>query len=150
MVCNVQTRKKTSRTVFGLTKVLSDNDLPTYDDVIKFYFWVQNNTQGKNTSKRKETVADITQIVATKVETMGIKTSFLTLSNDRFLPQFLKPFKQRQNQDKYKQMLISLKEEKHSRLFNIATCWTGYWHRTRRHRHIRQPPMAPNLRRCQI
>ena len=115
MVCNVQTRKKTSRTVFGLTKVLFENDLPTYDDVIKFYFWVQNNTQDKNTLKRKEK----------KVEIILINGSFLIFSNDRVLRLFLKPYKQRQNQDKYKQMLISLKEEKHSRLFNIATCWTG-------------------------
>src|ERR1700733_3577551 len=100
MTCNVQTRQKSNRTAFGLTKVMSKNDLPTYDDVIKFYFWVQNNTQNKNTSKRKETVTDITKIVATKVETIWIKSSFPIFSNDRVLPQFLKPYKQRQNQYK--------------------------------------------------
>jgi len=132
MACKVQTRKKSGRPVFGFPKVLSGNVLPTYADVTRFYFWVQNNTRDKSTTKRKETVADITKIVALRVEEIWIKASIPIVSHDRVLRLFrgyydkylklLKPFKQRQNQDKYKQMLNSFKEEGHSRLFDIAAC----------------------------
>jgi hypothetical protein len=79
------------------------------------YFWVQNITQNRSGRKRKETVADNTQIDAATVEEIWIKTSFLIVSRSRVLGLFrghydkylklLKPFKQRQVQDKFKKML---------------------------------------------
>ena len=126
----VTTRKVSSRPVFGLPKELSGNDFPTYADVIKFYFWVQNNAQNRRNTKGKETVADITQTVAARVEEIWIKASIPIVSHNRVLRlicgyydtylKHFKPFKQRQKQDTYKQMHNFFKEEGHSRLFDIG------------------------------
>ena len=115
-----------------MPKELSENDLPIYADIINFCFWVQNKTQNRSATKRKETIADITQIVVARVEEIWIKASIPIVSHERILHLFrgyydkylklLKPFKQRQQQDKYKRMLSSFKEEGHSRLFDIAAC----------------------------
>jgi hypothetical protein len=132
MAAKVKTRKQSARPVFGLPKELSGNKLPTYADVIKFYFWVQNKSQSTSTTKKKETVADIAQIVATRVEEIWTRASIPFVSRNRVLRLFrgyydkylklLKPFKKRQKEDKYKQLLNSFKEEGHSRLFDIASC----------------------------
>jgi hypothetical protein len=132
MDCKIKTRKVSSRPVFGLPKELSANELPTYGDVLKFYFWVQNDAKNKSITKRKDTVAELSQVVATRVEEIWIKASIPIVSHDRVLHLFrsyynkylklLKPFKQRQNQDKYKLMLNSFRDEGHSRLFDIAAC----------------------------
>jgi hypothetical protein len=88
MACKVITRKVSSRPVFGLPKELSGNELPTYADVLKLYFWVQNNAKNKSITKRKETVAEITQVVATRVEGIWIKASIPIASHDRVLRLF--------------------------------------------------------------
>jgi hypothetical protein len=121
--------------MFGLPKELSRNYLPTYADVTKFYFWVQNNIQNRSPTKRNETVADITQILVARVKEIWINSSIAIVSHDRVLRLFcgyydkylklLKAFKQCQKQHKYKQMLNSFKEEGHSHLFDIAACKCG-------------------------
>lgn len=127
-----KTRRQASRPIFGLPKELSGNVLPTYSDVIKFYFWVQNINSKNSSATTKSTVNDITKVVASRVEEIWNKASIPIVSHDRVLQilrsyydkylKLLKPYKKRQSQIKYQKQLNSFKEEAHSRLFDIAAC----------------------------
>ena len=66
--CKTKTRKESRRPVFGLPQEISGTNLPTYSDVIRFYFWVKNDCMIRSATKRLETVTAIIDRVASCVE----------------------------------------------------------------------------------
>jgi hypothetical protein len=125
------TRKGASCPVFGSPSELSGNVLPTFGDIMKFYVWTKNNL--KISSETKEpTVAEISEVVAVRIEEIWMKASIPVVSHTRVLQllrayhdkymKLLKPLKERQKQEKYKERLKSFKEEGQCKLFDIAAC----------------------------
>lgn len=127
----MKTRKESRRPVFDLPKELSGTNLPTYSDVMRFYFWVKNDCMSRSSTKRLETVTAITDRVASRVEEIWMKASIPIVTHnrvsqiirsyyDKYL-KLLKNFKERHNEDKYNEKINCFKEEG-SRLFDIASC----------------------------
>ena len=131
----MKTRKESRRPVFGLPKEISGTNLPTYSDVMRFYFWVKNDCMSRSSTKRLETVTAIADKVASRVEEIWIKASIPVVSHNRVSQmirsfhdeylKLLKHFKERHNEDKYNEKIKRFKEEGflfETRLFDIGCC----------------------------
>ena len=129
--CKMKTRKKSRRPVFDLPKELSGTNLPSYSDVMRFYFWANDDCMNRSSTKHLETVTSITDKVVSCVEEIWNKASIPIVSRNRILQmirnyydkylKLLKHFKERHNEDKYNEKINRFKEDG-SRLFDIASC----------------------------
>ena len=66
--CKMKTRKKSRRPVFDLPKELSGTNVPTYSDVMRFYFWAKDDCMSRSSTMRPETGTSITNKVVSRVE----------------------------------------------------------------------------------
>lgn len=130
-VKSCRSREEVKCPIFGAPKELSSVQLPTYEDVSKFYLLTRNILKPSKSDK-DPTVSEIGEIVAREVENIWKKASLPTIShtrilklirthNDRYL-KILKPFKGRQNDQKYQEKLKNFCMECRHKLFDISTC----------------------------
>ena len=124
-----KTRTNTKCPVFGTPQELSEIVLPTYDSVMKYYLLVRHELKSSDHNK-KPAAADIVEKVATNIERVWLKSSIPLTSHARVLQivrayhakylKLIKPFKGRENNEKYKAKIHSFREESRLKLFDIA------------------------------
>ncbi len=125
------TRKATKCPVFGAPSYLPELALPTYEDIIKFCLHVRHDLKSRINAK-VPTVAEISEIVATKTECIWRRASIPVVSHVRVLKlirsyydkysKLLHPFKGRKTEEKYKLKLQNFRTESRNKLFDIAAC----------------------------
>ena len=98
------TRKAVKCPVFGSPSQVSENELPTYKDVIKFYLFVRNSLKASSTSKEPP-VAVIAERVCVKVEEIWRRASIPVVSHKRVI-QLLRSY-----HDKYMKLLKPYKKQ---------------------------------------
>lgn len=125
------TRKVLNCPVFGSPCQLSDNLLPTYQDVMKYYTAVKNGLKSQAAGQEPK-VADICEMVTREVERVWIRASIPVVSHTRVVKllrtyhdkyqKLLKPYKARHKQDTYKKQLRDFQEKAKETLFDISSC----------------------------
>lgn len=126
----VKTRQSTSCPVFGLPEKLPVSQLPTYNDVMKYYLYIKYELKTDKTTK-EPTVQEISERLAQEVLDIWQKASLPTVSRKRVLQlirayhdkyrSLMKPYQSRQTNKNYKQKIDTFKAESH-RLFDICSC----------------------------
>ncbi|XP_050527619.1 uncharacterized protein LOC126897791 [Daktulosphaira vitifoliae] len=130
-MAGVLTRNKSKCLIFGDAKELSNNVLPTYEDVMQYYLYVKHQLKPDITSK-EPSVSSIAEIVATNIENIWHKASIPIVSHTRVLQliktyhdkyrNILKSAKGRGYCETYKKKVEKLQTEARSSLFDIAAC----------------------------
>ncbi|CAG9792722.1 unnamed protein product [Diatraea saccharalis] len=126
----VKTRQTTSCPVFGLPQKLPVSQLPTYNDVMKYYLFIKYQLKPDNTTK-EPTVHDISEILAQEILDIWQKASLPTVSRKRVLQlirayhdkyrRLMKPYHGRQTNKNYQQKINTFTAESHT-LFDICSC----------------------------
>lgn len=126
----IKTRQTTSCPVFGLPEKLPVSQLPTYNDVMKYYLFIKYELKTDKTTK-EPTVHDISEKLAQEVLDIWQKASLPTVSRKRVLQlirvyhdkyrSLMKPYHGRQTNINYQQKINTFTAESH-RLFDICSC----------------------------
>ncbi|CAI6354827.1 unnamed protein product [Macrosiphum euphorbiae] len=129
MAC-VLTRNKLKCFIFGDAKELSNNVLPTFEDVMQYYLFVKHKLKPETTSK-EPSVSSIAEIIAV-LEKVWLKASIPVVSHTRVLQMIktyhdkyrniLKSAKSRINIETFKKKLENFQSEAKNSLFDIAAC----------------------------
>ena len=130
MAC-VLTRNKLKCLIFGDAKELSNNVLPTFEDVMQYYLFVKHKLKPETTSK-EPSVSSIAEIIAVDLEKVWLKASIPVVSHTRVLQMIktyhdkyrniLKSAKSRINIETFKKKLENFQSEAKNSLFDIAAC----------------------------
>lgn len=130
MAC-VLTRNKLKCLIFGDAKELSNNVLPTFEDVMQYYLFVKHKLKPETTSK-EPSVSSIAEIIAVDLEKVWLKASIPVVSHTRVLQMIktyhdkyrniLKSAKSRINIETFKKKLENYQSEAKNSLFDIAAC----------------------------
>lgn len=120
------TRKATNCPIFGAPEEMSENQLPTYKQVMKCYNLIRYRLKLEYNSKKEPTINEISETVAKKIEDLWQKASIPIVSHNRVL-QLVKAY-----HAKCKNLIKSLKrlsEEKKQefyksseKLFDLSSC----------------------------
>ena len=126
------TRKVLKCPVFGSPRLLSGCMLPTYEDTMRYYLFVKNDLKRCMPEKLEPTVADVSKIVVKDVVAVCQKSSIPVVLHTRVLKllhsyhdkymKLLKPYKSRQNDEKYTEKINSFRQQAKQSLFDIACC----------------------------
>lgn len=126
----VKTRQTTCCPVFGLPEKLPVSQLPTYNDVMKYYLFIRYELKPDKTTK-EPTVHDISERLATEILDIWRKASLPTVSFKRVLQlirsyhekyrRLLKPYQDRRTNKKYQEKITEFVTES-QRLFDICSC----------------------------
>lgn len=126
----IKTRQTTCCPVFGLPEKLPVSQLPTYNDVMKYYLFIRYELKPDKTTK-EPTVHDISERLATEILDIWRKASLPTVSFKRVLQlirsyhdkyrRLLKPYQGRQTNKKYQEKITEFVTES-QRLFDICSC----------------------------
>jgi len=126
-----KTRNNTRCPVFGTSQELAENELPTYENVMRFYMLIKRQLKLKSHNK-DPSVTEISLRVAENIEKIWLKSSIPVVSRERVLQmirayhdkymKLIKPYKSRQKDEKYKAKLCSFREDSRYKLFDIAAC----------------------------
>lgn len=120
-------RSEVTCPIFGSGSELSQNMLPTYENIMKLFIFVsQDYKKQYNNCVRKSS-----EIVAEKVEEVWRRASIPIVEHKTILARIiayhakyrtlLKPHKSRKDEGSYKEKLLKFSDES-KRLFDIATC----------------------------
>jgi hypothetical protein len=123
------TRKVTDCFVFGLPEELKPNVLPTYSQVMKFYFLIREQVKSSNHGK-DPAFTDIANVVAERVADLWKKSSIPTISHCRIV-RILKSYhakyknilkSKNKSTESYRNKVKEFLEDAEKTLFDIATC----------------------------
>jgi len=126
-----RTRSEVKCPVFGEPHKLSENVLPTYEDMIKYYIFVKDEM--KITSSSKEpTIKEISEKVALDISAIWTKASLPTISHKRIrahiisyhskYKSLLKSVKNNEISQHYQNVFKLFRNEAKNKLFDISTC----------------------------
>lgn len=126
----VKTRQMSSCPVFGLPEKLPVSQLPTYNDIMKYYLFIRHELKPDITTK-EPTVHEISERLAQEVLEIWQKSSLPTVSFKRILQLIrvyhdkyrclMKPYRGRQTNIKYQEKINKFISDSHS-LFDICIC----------------------------
>ena len=124
------TRQQTVCPIFGHLTELNERVLPTEGDIMKFYLFLRNEKLKE--SQRDPRVSELSDLIAVHLENLWLKASIPFLSRQQIVAKIeqvhdkyrniLKPFKSRQNEEKYKQKLQEYCKAACNRLLDISAC----------------------------
>ena len=109
-----KTRKQSCCPVFGAPRKVSDALLPTYEDVMKHYLLERIHLKPSHDAK-EPTVGDISENLATVVESIWRKASIPIISHTRVL-QMIRTY-----HDKYRKLLKSFKGRKNNDVIKLSS-----------------------------
>lgn len=124
------TRKKVSCVIFGAPSDMPDSQLPTYEDVMKFYNLTKQKLKCELNNK-DPSHREIAETVSNKVEQIWDKASIPHVSHRRVqemlnvyhktFTNLLKPYQSRKETDSYIQKITQFKDAS-LKLFDICSC----------------------------
>lgn len=79
------TRKATNCPIFGASEEMTENQLPTYKQVMKYYNLIRHRLKIENNSKKEPSVNEISDILSRKIENLWEKASIPIVSHTRVL-----------------------------------------------------------------
>lgn len=123
---NTLTRQATNCPIFGASEEMSENQLPTYKQVMKYYNLIRYRLKLECNSKKEPSINDISEIVSSKIENLWKKASIPIVSHNRVM-QLIKTY-----HAKCKNLIKSLKRlskdkmqdfhESSEKLFDVSSC----------------------------
>ena len=124
------TRKKVSCVILGAPSEMPDSQLPTYEDVMKFYNLTKQKLKCELNNK-DPSHREIAETVSNKVEQIWDKASIPHVSHRRVqemlnvyhktFTNLLKPYQSRKETDSYKEKISQFKDAS-LKLFDICSC----------------------------